>query len=308
MKLHPLNVADYGVLKQFFQTQPYRLSVYSLASIIAWSGQGFRSLYAIENGSVIIANESTDDPEDRHLMLPVSPGGTYDPEQLQGIARQFGFVNYWYVPEDYLQAYGRKRIERHFNVMEQGEYEDYVYHRDDLVQLRGNRFVRKRNLIHQFTKMYQDKGRVSVERMNFASAAESIDFLQKWCDIRNCDQIANLACEKRAIIKTINNIEALEVMGLIVRVDGFVSAFGIGSYLNQDTAVLNFEKAFSQIRGLYQFLDREWARQLFAQYQYVNKESDLNIPNLAKSKKSYHPVIRVKSYRLELCERGETTA
>jgi hypothetical protein len=64
--------------------------------------------------------------------------------------------------------------------------------------------------------------------------------------------------------------------------------------------ILNFEKAFPDVKGLYQFLDHECAKQLFAGYRYINKESDMSLPNLAAMKKSYHPVMRVKSYRLTL--------
>jgi len=30
----------------------------------------------------------------------------------------------------------------------------------------------------------------------------------------------------------------------------------------------------------------------------INKESDMNVPGIAKAKKSYHPVMTVKSYIL----------
>jgi uncharacterized protein len=92
----------------------------------------------------------------------------------------------------------------------------------------------------------------------------------------------------------------LESKGILVRVDGKVSAFGIGSLLNGTTAVLNFEKADSGIKGLYQFLDNECARRLFSGFLYINKESDMNIPNLAESKQSYNPMLRIKSYTLSL--------
>jgi hypothetical protein len=64
--------------------------------------------------------------------------------------------------------------------------------------------------------------------------------------------------------------------------------------------ILNYEKAFSNVKGLYQFLDNQCAKQLFAGYRYINKESDMSLPNLARMKRSYHPVLRVKSYQLTL--------
>jgi hypothetical protein len=86
----------------------------------------------------------------------------------------------------------------------------------------------------------------------------------------------------------------------LIRVDGAVSALGIGSRLNGTMATLNFEKAFSGIKGLYQFLDNECAKKLFKGFRYINKESDMNLLNLAEAKQSYHPLLRVKSFVLAL--------
>ena len=83
----------------------------------------------------------------------------------------------------------------------------------------------------------------------------------------------SLACEKDALITTLNNIEQLESKGILVRVDGTVSAFGIGSRLNETTATLNFEKAFSTIKGLYQFLDNECAKRLFSEFSMSTKKA-----------------------------------
>ena len=92
----------------------------------------------------------------------------------------------------------------------------------------------------------------------------------------------------------------LESKGIQVRVDGKIYAFGIGSRLNQTTATLNFEKADSGVKGLYQFLDNECARRLFSGFRFINKESDMNIPNLAESKQSYNPILRIPSFKLTL--------
>jgi len=56
-----------------------------------------------------------------------------------------------------------------------------------------------------------------------------------------------LACEKNAVLTALENMERLEWKGLLIRVDGRVSAFGIGARLNETTATLNFEKADSGI-------------------------------------------------------------
>jgi hypothetical protein len=302
MNFKKLEIADYPALKHFFANIPCRLSVYSLPSLIAWSNCVFEARYAVAGDRLIIANESEVRPQDRHLILPLSLSGDVPPDSLRDIADGQGFRCYWYVPGDYVERY-RDRLDALFSMEEQGEFEDYVYLAEDLANLKGNRFVRKRNLIHQFQREFMGNGvRVHVEPVAVESVPECLSFLEAWCGQRNCDIDGDidLACERMAVITSLENLEALDLKGILIRIDGTVNAFGIASRLNDEMGILNYEKAFSNVKGLYQFLDNECAKQLFAGYRYINKESDMNLPNLARMKRSYRPVMRVKSYKLTL--------
>jgi uncharacterized protein len=301
MNFKPVSVSDYAILKPFFSAHPYNLSAYSPASIIAWSCNKSKAHYTITDGELLIAGETEDLP-DRHLILPLSQEGPYTAARLYDVARRAGIGRYWYVPGDYLETLDRSKMETLFVLEEQREFEDYVYLTEDLIHLKGNRFSKKRNLIHQFSREYLRKDRVKVEEILPGNVEECLQFLEIWCEQHDCDadQESNLACEKNAVITTLKNMARLESKGIQIRVDGRVSAFGIGSRLSGTTATLNFEKADSGIKGLYQFLDNECARRLFSGFLYVNKESDMNIPNLAESKQSYNPILRIKSYALIL--------
>ncbi len=302
MTFNELTISDYGTLKTFFTKQPYNLCVYSAASLIAWSNRTFKSFYALTDGVLFIGCERKDHPEDRHLILPVSQERLYTPSELHRFARRLGYERYWYVPGDYLETVDHSELEALFSLEEQKEFADYVYLTEDLIKLKGNKFSKKRNLIHQFFREYMWHGRVTVQDIHKEQIEECLEFLEIWCDEHACDidQESSLACERDALITTLNNIEQFESKGILVRVDGTVSALGIGSRLNETTATLNFEKAFSAIKGLYQFLDNECAKRLFGEFTYVNKESDMNLPNLAESKQSYNPITRIGSFALIL--------
>ncbi len=302
MTFTPLSVTDYKSIKSFFQNQQYRLSSYSLLSLIVWSNQTLQTHYTIEDNVLILGNKSIKHPETNHLFLPLSPTQNITPEYCAIIAKKSGFDHMWFVPEDFLLQCDRREVETYFNITEHTEFDDYVYLSEDLMNLKGNKYIRQRNLIHQFDKKYVQKGKVNVESINHTNTSACLNFLQKWCEIRDCNLEENeeLACEKIATVTTLNNFDALEAMGILIRISGEVSAFGICSHLTDTMGVLNFEKAYPDIKGLYQFLDNECAKRLFAGYTYINKESDMNIPNLAQSKKSYNPVMMIKSYCLTL--------
>ena len=250
----------------------------------------------------MIAAEFVNRKENRHLLLPVSPNREYAPEELCELAERLKFDMYWFVPGDYIKKYGKKRIGSCFSIREQKGFNDYVYLTADLATLKGNKYSKKRNLIHQFEKNYLTNGKVKVEPIAPAMADECIEFLEKWCLENDCDsdEALDLACEKQAAINALKNIDKLGISGLLLRLNGRVSAFGIASQLTADMGVLHFEKAFANIKGLYQYFDNLCAKQLLNGYKYINKESDMNIPGLAKAKKSYCPVMIIKSYTLTL--------
>jgi len=300
--LKKLTTEDYPLLKGYFEQQPYRLGAYSLPSAIAWSNACYQSFYDIVDGMVIMTTDVAGSPDNRYMLLPVAPSGYPTTEILRDLLLKEGYEKICFVPEYSLEQIGRGSLEKAFTIEEQREYEDYIYLTKDLSDLKGNRYAKKRNLIHQFTREYVQHNRVLTGPLTTDEISECLEFLEKWCAQRECEtgQEENLACEKAAVIKALQTIGDMDWRGLWVRLDGEISAFVIMSHLTKQMGVLNFEKAYPQIKGLYQFLDNECARQLFHDYLYINKESDMGLAALADSKKSYQPCEKIKSYCLKL--------
>ena len=293
---------DYALLKSYFEHQPYRMSTYSLPSLIAWSNACYPSYYEIRGKTVIMATESAGNPENRYLILPITQDGRPSPAMLHDLVRDSDYEQVCFVPEDYVDGVGRDELAAFFDIQTQPEYDDYLYLTKDLSELKGNRYAKKRNLIHQFSREFLQRNRVATGPITGEDIPECLDFLEKWCEMRECEtgQEENIACEKAAVIQALQTIDDMAWRGLWVRVDGEISAFAIMSHLTPSMGVLNFEKAYPHIKGLYQYLDNECARQLFNGYPYMNKESDMGLVALADSKRSYHPVAMLKAYCLKL--------
>ena len=152
MKLSRLLPEDYPVLKPYFSRQKYQICYYSLSSAIAWSNQEYHPYKTVIDDAVVIGCEFTHHKENRHLLLPISPTKEFTPEALQKLASELGFENFWFVPEAYIQTYGRERIDSIFRITKLKGYSDYIYLTRDLMNLRGNKYSKKRNLIHQFER------------------------------------------------------------------------------------------------------------------------------------------------------------
>ena len=300
IKLEPSNYPEF---KPYFNHQRYHLCPYSLGSIIAWSNNVYHPFGAIQNGAVIVYADFIGRPEKRHLILPISPEKEYTPDELADLSKELGIFTYWFVPEEYILRYGEERISEFFSIREQEGLHDYIYNKEDLAGLKGNKYSKKRNLIHQFMRNYIHNGNVKVEPITDSSVDECLEFLDVWCEENDCGKDPSeddLACEKVAAQNTLKNMALFEAKGLQLRIDGNISAFGIASQLTDDMGVLQYEKAKSSIKGLYQYFDQQCAEILFNGKTYINKESDMGEPGLMHAKKSYHPIRQVKSYSLKL--------
>lgn len=301
--MQPLTVDDYPKLKPFFNGQPHLLSVYSLPSLIVWNNEIYKPVFQVRGQTLLLGSLCQPRPEENHLILPIAPHWDDSPQVLCEIARELGFSAFCFVPEEYVLRHGLMELSRYFECTEQREYEDYIYKTEDLAVLKGNRYANKRNWITRFLNQNRDK--YTLEKITAKDIEACLTFIEAWCRYYTCSMAENesLACEKQAAVNMLNHYDMLEVEGLLVRIDGVVSAFAIRTPLSENMANLTFEKAFPDIPGLYPFLDRECARQLFARYTYINKESDMGLAGLAQSKESYHPVMRRKSFRLQVKNR-----
>jgi len=121
----------------------------------------------------------------------------------------------------------------------------------------------------------------------------------EWCKRNDCKRSSSLRKEYCAVARCFENYRALELEGGIIRAGGKIVAFTIGEKLNPNTYVIHIEKAFSDIQGAYQMINREFAAYIKEKYPeivYVNREEDMGDEGLRKAKLSYYPVrMEVKS-------------
>jgi len=295
-----LELAAAAALRPFFRAQRYPLAVYSLLSVMAWRrADGFEVSYEILDDLLVLAAEGAGG---RHLALPIG-ARTPSLRELRAVADRMGCADYWYVPGELLASLPEDEVRAGLDVVERPEWGEYTFLTEDLAELKGRRLAAKRNLIHQFEKVYVEDGRAATGPILREDVEECAAFLEAWCVERGCaDADKNpLECERRAAETALREMHELGAEGVAIRVDGRVVGFGIGYRVTDGLAALHFEKAFASIKGLYQYLDRECVRRLFkGRFERVTKESDMGLPGLAQSKQSYGPLSKTAVFALSL--------
>lgn len=174
---------------------------------------------------------------------------------------------------------------------------DYLYRIEDLAQLKGNRFHKKKNLINQFKKNY------AFEYLPFGPemVRQALMMQEDWCTWRDCESHAILAAENKAIARILDKWRHIKgLTGGALRVEDDLVAYTIAETMPDQTIVIHFEKGNPDYKGSYQAINQLFLENLASEAEVVNREQDLDNEGLRKAKLSYHPVGYVKKYELTL--------
>jgi hypothetical protein len=171
---------------------------------------------------------------------------------------------------------------------------DYVYLTQDLIELKGRKYHRKRNHIKQF----QEKYSYQYIPLTPEWIPQCLQLEAQWCDLRHCEASPGLLNESFTIKEGFTHFEELGVKGGAILINGKVEAFTLGDPLNPETAVIHIEKANPAYEGLYPMINQAFMEHQWSGYLYVNREQDLGEEGLRKAKESYFPHHMVNKYSI----------
>jgi len=173
---------------------------------------------------------------------------------------------------------------------------DYVYLTQDLIELKGRKYHRKRNHIKQF----QEKYSYQYIPLTPEWIPQCLQLETEWCDLRHCEASPGLLNESSAIKEAFTHFEELGVKGGAILINGKVEAFTLGDPLNPETVAIHIEKANPAYEGLYPTINQTFLEYQWSGYTYVNREQDLGEEGLRKAKESYFPHHLVNKYIITL--------
>ena len=180
---------------------------------------------------------------------------------------------------------------------------DYIYNIEDLATLKGKKFQKKRNHLNKFKQLHPDFRVLPLTDENTPQVRE---LLQQWYQTRlEADPSADFYMEQVAITLALQHRQALDMEGLVLMDGDRLLAMTLGSYLADNTFDVQFEKAIDE--SAYVAMCSGFAAHLMAKYpqlQFLNREDDLGIEGLRKSKLAYNPVMLIEKHWACLTEDG----
>lgn len=290
----PLSLSHYSTLLPVLSELSPELSGYTFSSLASWNFMFHYQWAKVCEKGLIITICLPGEPGCGHMLQPL---GDFSADCEALLLEQLSMLPYplriYGVAEDFIKKY--PHFIEHFEITNNPSFANYVYNAEDLALLPGRKYQKKRNLIAQGEKLYTFES-MPLETRHVGDCSELLSLIEDEEQIAS-DQ--NLQNERKALDYTLTHCMQLNQKGQLIRVDGKLVAFSIWEELNKTTAVVHFEKADRNYKGIYQLINRETSKSIFAQgYKYINREEDLGLEGLRQAKQSYFPVELKSSYYL----------
>ncbi|MBQ6789435.1 MAG: DUF2156 domain-containing protein [Clostridia bacterium] len=192
-----------------------------------------------------------------------------------------------------------------FRIHADRDSHDYVYLTEDLAELKGKKYHRKRGHYKRFTESYPDH---AFEVITEANRADAEALVERWYAEREAAAPdADFCMERCAMKKAFKEADELGLIGYALRVNGEICAVTFGSLSREDTVNVHFEKALTSVEGAYAAINRGFAEYIKENYPsavYLNREDDVGIEGLRKAKLSYYPHHMIEKWWACLLEDG----
>ena len=293
----PIEINDKPLFDSYFKKFPPEISEFTFTNLFIWR-KHYDFLFTEFKEHLIIFSTNffkkvkpsfLNDPG-AILFLP--PVGNTPNEIVIELFKSFDLMEVHRVPDNITQKIKESIIKNDFKleIAEDHDNWDYVYEKEAIMNLSGNKHRQNRRWLNKFLESY-----------NYEFNLLSEDWIDKcrelqleWCIMRGCEEDEGLADEHIAINEALDNYSQLKYKGGIICVDNNCAAYTFGEMLNESTMVVHIEKAHMEYEGSYQAINNFFLKNCCNNANFVNREQDLGVPGLKRAKESYKPIRMVR--------------
>ena len=182
-----------------------------------------------------------------------------------------------------------------FEYTEDVKNADYIYLAERLSTYAGKALHGKKNHCNRF-EAENDWDFVPLTRDLIPGC---LDMLDEWTEENSERLDRSVAYEHDAIIRAFAAYERLGLEGGVLRSGGKIVGFSLGEMTSPDAFDVHFEKANIDLNGAYPMVCRELTRMLMQKHPqlvYMNREEDMGMESLRRSKLSYKPEYLLRKY------------
>ena len=289
----PVTLCDKSWVDEIVMAEDSRSADYNFGNIYIWDNR-YRQLIARRDGRMLTKLRYEGKPT---FVFPIGTGPlrpaiealreyaaahAYEPFCLRGITEEHRAL----LEREYPGA---------FVYTEDTDNADYLYEAGKLATYAGKALHGKKNHCNRF-EAENDWRFVPLTR---ALIPDCLDMLDMWSE-ENADRLfRSILYEHTAIVRAFAAFEKLSLEGGVLFANDKLVGFTLGEMISSDTFDVHFEKAETALNGAYPMTCRELTRMMMAKHpalRYINREDDMGIETLRRSKESYKPAYLLKKY------------
>ncbi len=286
MEFKKIELSDKQVFSEYYKKYPQHSGYLSFVSLFTWQSY-VKFMYAVIEGHIVVRYESYKDKKE-YIMLPET-----DREVLKIVIsalKEYGYER--------LSNLTLKQVEDieslfpdEFTFSHKRDNDNYIYLSEKMASLSGKKLHSKKNFVNRFKK----ENAYTYEKITESTVAECIEVLNDWCLKKECSG-GSVSAESCACTLALQNMDALNLKGGAVRVNGKMVAFSLGEKTASDMVIIHFEKADYNYKGAFQTIFMEFVKNEWADITFINREEDTGDEGLRKAKLSYYPEFLLEMY------------
>jgi len=293
-----IEITDKNLFDEYFQKYPPEISEFTFTNLFMWRNYYNFLLMEFKEHLILFSNDylkyrkkpiNADSSDYIYFFPPIGP---HPDEIIIKLFENINNIEIHRIPEKICEkvTQNEKYNKLNLDCLEDRNNWDYIYSREEILNLAGNKFRQNRRWLQKFLNNYDYDFQLLT-----GNIVEKCKELQlEWCVMRACTEDESLEAEQEAIYEALNNFNTLGYSGGMLCVEDKCAAYTFGEMLNERTLVIHIEKAHMEYEGSYQAINKLFLKNCCVDTLYVNREQDLGIEGLRRAKESYKPTYMVK--------------
>lgn len=277
-----VDIGDKAIFDAYYKSYESEVSDYNFTQLLLWA-EAYKIAYALIDGFLVVRLQAPHETVP-YIHMPVGKGNLG--QVIKRVKADFEAHSEIMTIRSitrlqYIELKKQVDMEMKFKLL-RDQYE-YIYPSHDLSKLNTKKLKRKLDMYKSFKRNHE----TTVHKLSDIDAKAIGDMLDEWYD--NMAESDVLSAEREGIKKVLRHLETLDCIGCVIKNKGRPIAFSIGEALTENMFLVLIEKAIRDYKGAYVALIKEFAHMYGRDYTFTNREEDLGIPGLRKSKLLYRP-------------------
>lgn len=289
---------DFPVIDKYFEMHVYkgeepRFCDYAPGTVKMWHEE-YSLSYAIL-GDVMYLRANYEEEEGTSYLMPI---GKTDEDSLLPLVEYLkdkDEATLSVMPEDMTEKVSECFGIEKERIFSDRDWADYIYLREDFCNPSGRKHHNYKYNLNKFAKEHPD---YRLEPLCGDNREEALEFFERYCR-ENPETSSVEDGEYSATVPVILDPELYSMSGAVLRAEGRIIGITLGE-VYKDTVIVHTEKALKEVAGAYQTLALGYQKMMPDTVKYINREEDMGLMGLRRSKLSYAPLRLDYKYTLKL--------